>query len=58
MVPKDINVIGRPELEINVEGKQISVYLEVTNLVVYPDLRDLGGSPCAVISWIQFQTVK
>lgn len=58
VVPKEVNVVRKPEVEINVEGKGISVYLEITNLVVYPDLRDSGGSPCVVISWSSFQTVK
>ncbi|WP_373468262.1 hypothetical protein [Acidianus infernus] len=58
VVPKEVNVIRKPEVEINVEGKEIRVYLEITNLVVYPDFRDSGGSPCVMISWVLFQTVK
>jgi hypothetical protein len=57
-VPKEVNVVEKPEVEISVEGKRINVYLEITNLTVYPDLRDSGGSPCVMISWSLFQTVK
>jgi hypothetical protein len=58
IVPKEVNVIEKPEVEISVESKRINVYLEITNLVIYPDLRDSGGSPCVMISWSLFQTVK
>ncbi|MFP3203774.1 MAG: hypothetical protein RXR43_16690 [Sulfolobus sp.] len=58
IVPKEVNVVEKPEVEISVEGKRINVYLEITNLTVYLDLRDSGGSPCVMISWSLFQTVK
>ncbi|BCU70049.1 hypothetical protein [Stygiolobus caldivivus] len=48
----------KPKLEIRVGDRVIGATLEVTNITVFPDLRDQSGSPCVIASWVVFQTVR
>ncbi|GAA5420876.1 hypothetical protein [Sulfurisphaera tokodaii] len=56
--PESVEVIVKPRLEIRVGDKVIEGTLEVTNVTVFPDLRDPNGSPCVMVSWVLFQTVR
>lgn len=53
-----MRIINKPETIVRVEDKKIRISLEVTNIVIYPELRDPSGSPCVTVSWIYFQTVE
>ncbi|QXJ31925.1 hypothetical protein [Saccharolobus shibatae] len=58
IAPQDLKLIAKPRLEIKTQDKIIEINLEITNIAVFPDLRDPSGSPCTMISWTIFQTVK
>ena len=58
-VPSEsVEVIVKPKMEVKVGDKVIEATLEVTNITVFPDPRDQSGSPCVMVSWVVFQTVR
>jgi hypothetical protein len=58
VVPSELEVLSKPSVEVKVGEKTVAVTLEVTNLVVYPELRDSYGSPCVTLSWVPFKVAK
>ncbi|NON61463.1 hypothetical protein [Acidianus sp. RZ1] len=57
-VLENMEVVSKPETIIRADDRRIIISLELTSVVVYPELRDPSGSPCVVASWIYFQDVK
>ena len=43
---------------IRAGDRTLEITLEITNLTVFPDLRDQSGSPCVTVSWVAFQSAK
>lgn len=44
--------------EIKVNDKKVKIRAKITNINVYPDLRDSFGNPCVNVSWIQLIDVE
>ncbi|BCS93017.1 hypothetical protein [Metallosphaera javensis (ex Sakai et al. 2022)] len=55
---ENVSFEKRGVTKLLVENKIIEISPKVTNLNIYPDLRDDLGNPCVRISWIQLTTVK
>ena len=56
--PQEVEVVSKPRLEIRAGDRTLEITLEITNLTVFPDLRDQSGSPCVTVSWVAFQSAK
>uniref|UniRef100_A0A2U9IQS5 Uncharacterized protein n=2 Tax=Metallosphaera hakonensis TaxID=79601 RepID=A0A2U9IQS5_9CREN len=46
-------IVSEGGTEIMVNNKKAVIKVKITNINVYPDLRDSFGSPCVNVSWIQ-----
>lgn len=57
-VVPEIDVVSEGGTEIRVNGRKVKLNVKVTNVNVYPDLRDDFGNPCVSLGWIQLTTVE
>ncbi|AAK41090.1 hypothetical protein AB1303_13530 [Saccharolobus solfataricus] len=56
-IPK-IEIVSNGVTEVKVNYMKIKISAKVTNVNVYPDLRDSLGNPCVNVSWIQLISVE
>lgn len=57
VIPK-IEVVSEGITEVRANDMRIRVSAKLTNVNVYPDLRDSFGNPCVNVSWIQLASVE
>lgn len=57
-VVPDAKIVDEGGTELKVEEKKLLLRAKVTNINVYPDLRDDFGNPCVNVGWIQLVTAE
>ena len=57
-VVPDVKVTDEGGTELKVDERKLLLRVKVTNINVYPDLRDDFGNPCVSVGWIQLMTVE